>query len=176
MVDYKYKILKFLIENGGKADIVTFINKETDRHPNANEIKNDIAVKIIEMSKKNDDGYINQLLMTQNMSLGIYFNKGMMIMDEEPIVISISDKGVDEYYRLDKLYNPPQPIPIIHYETHGSNSPIAGRDLSIGDMKTNEESPEMQQVAKKGLTINKWLLIVGIIAILLPIVLWLLKK
>lgn len=63
-------------------------------------------------------------------------------------------------------------------KTFGDNSPVSGRDMKVRDIKkdVNTESPEQKDIARKGLTLNKWMLIFAIVAIAVSIAIYLLQR
>lgn len=94
---------------------------------------------------------------------------GVYVEDSLPIMLRLQDKGIDEYLRLKKQYNP---------ETPYNNIQIGGDfvgNLNQGNLgpvtqSTNEESPETVALAKKSVKIGKWTLIwtaVGVIVAIL---------
>lgn len=67
---------------------------------------------------------------------------------EDPILIRSRLKFEEEYK---KKHQPPiQPI-TYNLTTHGPQSPIAGHDMTIGEMKSNDESEESKDLTKKTL-------------------------
>ena len=83
-------------------------------------------------------------------------------------VYKINEYGIARWNRLNKEIEEQnqQTAPIIqHFQTHGPNSPIAARDVNMGDIKMNEENPESTELARKGLSVSKKTLLWTIIAV-----------
>lgn len=188
MANIQYDILNTLVSHSGEIDITTLMDELTTKDISDNELakeRNNIAVEIIKMTAP-EHNYIRTINFIANTDLSKYFDTRKWAQDREDEFddsdadkkISITEDGRLRLATLKELFDPTPPIPqqTFYQTTHGHGSPIAGHDLTMRDIKTNEESPEMKQVAKKGLALNKWILIVAILAILVSIVLWLLTK
>ncbi len=94
--------------------------------------------------------------------------------------ITITEDGMINLKSLKELYDPSPPIipqQNTYIKTHGHNSPAAGHDVTLRDIKSNEESEHSKELAKEQLTDIKpnrwyrhWGFIVAVILLLMGLV------
>ena len=95
-------------------------------------------------------------------------------ISEDPILIRSTIKFEEYYTKKNTL--PVQPI-TYNQTTYGSQSPIAGHDMTIGEIKSNEESEESKELARaqlkdipKNSSDRRWMLIWTIVIALAAVV------
>lgn len=76
---------------------------------------------------------------------------------------------IDSSNRRLEIYN--KPLVHLDYSTHttGDNNKVVSHSDVKESFNKNEETPETKGIAKKGLTLNKWMLILAILAIVVMI-------
>ena len=180
-MNYQYEILKLLINNGGIIDVdhlISQLSKDSSKEDFII-LKKNILDNILTM-QNSANGLIGELPTTSDF-FNKYLNNGWasQLYINSIVKVQITTKGRTEFETLDKLYNPP--VQIIPHQntyitTYGQNSPVAGHNLTMGNINTNEESNQSKEVAKKGLVVNKWVLFVSVVAIIVAIILWYFQK
>jgi hypothetical protein len=92
----------------------------------------------------------------------------------------INEYGLARWERLneemEKGNRKSEPQIIQHFYITGPNSPVAGRDLKMRDAINNPESPESINLTRRNNRVNKWVLIVAVIAIVVTIAIYLLQS
>ena len=179
MVSRKYDILKLLYDNNGRIDVDVLMNELTKDVPEAEKFdaKQRLSGTITDMMHR-DNGFLREWVFSTKAEFAIrYINRARRTFyDNELIPVEISEKGLEEYHKLTKLYSPDPPEPAIvnyHQTTYGSNSPIAGRDQTTGDITINDESKETKELSKellKDLPKTKWYRRWGLILLILAII------
>lgn len=185
MANYQYEILKMLASLEGRTDVAELMDYFTkDLHDTEKiNVRHNVAYDILTM---HEEKYI-QTNFSPNTDLFKYFDNRAWTQESEDEFgntdsdkkITITDEGLTKLKSLKELYDPSPPIipqQNTYITTHGHNSPAAGHDLIIRDIKTNDESSETKELHKKTFVIHKWILIVAIIAVIVSIVLWQLTK
>ena len=184
MKEFKTELDKFLIDNIYLSiDIFPLIKSYND---GKNQIKSSISLLI---SSYKADGLINIEDESYNALYWI-----------SPTAIETSDREIfvtatNKFEQLYKEQNKPIVQPI-HFETHGDNSPIAGHNLTIGDISQsssknldlNEEKdfsnniPSQNDNAKNQKSLSKiasWIfeniVIVVIVTVISAFIIWKLK-
>jgi hypothetical protein len=166
-VEYRFEILKILYEKrfaevNLRPQIMKWIN---DGHP-----RNLIADTLNQLREKQFIVYLNPISLTANTN-GAYRD------DDLPISITIRNEGVEEYTRLDRLYNPINESKGNNYHFHKDfKGNFQEGNVSNSSQTYNETIPSKMNGKPKWLTLNfyweeviksfwKWL--IGIIVIFL---------
>ena len=109
MTDYTYEILKILYNNNGKLDISILIDNLTKDLPD--EEKRDIKQKIAgiivtfwDAEKK----FIQRLSIPEQTEFSNRYSAHRInpFQNDDIIELEIRSEGIEEYHRLDKIYNP----------------------------------------------------------------------
>jgi len=116
MASLKYDVLKFLVDHNNWIDVDVLMNELTNEVPEAEKFdaKQKVVGTITEMMHR-DNGFLREWLLSTKSDFAIkYINRApRRFYDDELIPLEISDKGIEEYYRLTKLYFPEPPEPHI---------------------------------------------------------------
>lgn len=157
--DYRYELLEFLHnQDNHTADIFPLISGYlSDTGNSRHSYYSNFLAPLKESNFIKFLGDVSFLLSVhQN---GKYYG--------DIIKIALTYKGIDEYQRLFNLKDPIPIVPSQTFITHGSHSPIGGRDVNI---TTDAEDPVL---AKKSYVLNKrtlvWIIGLGIITIAIMI-------
>lgn len=162
---FKTERLKLLTDGQIKHEILAHLIKKQDSNYEFSEIEESFPINsdrlLYLLHEMNEDGSIMLV--------------GFIEEDNNPIAMHIMPKGIGTYTKREYL-NPKEPVTtFVQYNntTHGNNSPIAGKDVTIRDIKTNDESAEDKGLARKSFKLNQkmlaWTIISIVVAVLLAV-------
>jgi hypothetical protein len=116
MVSRTYDILKFLIDHNGRIDVDVLMTELTNEVPEAEKFdaKQRLVGTITEMMHRENGFLRDWVFSTKTAFSARYLNRASRrFYDDESIPLEISDKGMQEYHKLTKLYFPEPPQPHI---------------------------------------------------------------